>query len=258
MLESIPGLAFKRFPDVVRELAHGRNGVYALYSGDRLYYVGLARDLRSRLKSHLKDRHAEEWDRFSLYLTEGDEHLKELESLVLRIADPKGNRVKGKLSGTEDLRPRLMRRIREMQRAELDVFGPRTVRPARTRKEKPERRVPLDERKFDTIVCPAHEDGFKEVFLGENMWRAIRISDKVIPRLKYIAIYVSDDVKAITHYGRVKSIQPWKRTGKYAVLLKGKAIPIGPIPWGNWVAIQGPRLTAFRKLRKASTLAGAF
>jgi hypothetical protein len=40
MLESIPGLAFKRFPDVVRELAHGRNGVYALYSGDRLYYVG--------------------------------------------------------------------------------------------------------------------------------------------------------------------------------------------------------------------------
>jgi len=122
MLESIPGLAFKRFPDVVRELAHGRNGVYALYSGDRLYYVGLARDLRSRLKSHLKDRHAEEWDRFSLYLTEGDEHLKELESLVLRIADPRGNRVKGKLSGAEDLRPRLMRRIREMQKAELRVF----------------------------------------------------------------------------------------------------------------------------------------
>jgi hypothetical protein len=122
MLESIPGLAFKRFPDVVRELAHGRNGVYALYSGDRLYYVGLARDLRSRLKSHLKDRHADEWDRFSLYLTEGDEHLKELESLVLRIADPKGNRVKGKLSGAEDLRPRLLRRIREMQKAELGVF----------------------------------------------------------------------------------------------------------------------------------------
>jgi hypothetical protein len=122
MLESIPGLAFKRFPDVVRELAHGRNGVYALYSGDRLYYVGLARDLRSRLKSHLKDRHADEWDRFSLYLTEGDEHLKELESLVLRIADPKGNRVKGKLSGAEDLRPRLMRRVREMQKAELEVF----------------------------------------------------------------------------------------------------------------------------------------
>ena len=122
MLESIPGLAFKRFPDVVREMAHGRNGVYALYSGDRLYYVGLARDLRSRLKSHLKDRHADEWDRFSLYLTEGDEHLKELESLVLRIADPKGNRVKGKLTGAEDLRPRLMRRVREMQRAELGVF----------------------------------------------------------------------------------------------------------------------------------------
>jgi hypothetical protein len=123
MLENVPGTVFKRFPDVVRELVHGRNGVYALYSGDRLYYVGLARDLRSRLKSHLRDRHAEEWDRFNIYLTEGDEHLKELESLVLRIADPKGNRVKGKLVGTEDLRRRLMHRIRDMQRQELQEFG---------------------------------------------------------------------------------------------------------------------------------------
>jgi len=87
-----------KYPDVVREFVRNRSGVYALYKGSRLHYVGLARNLRSRLQSHLKDRHARTWDRFSIYLTEGDEHLKELESLVLRIADPKGNRVTGRFT----------------------------------------------------------------------------------------------------------------------------------------------------------------
>jgi hypothetical protein len=131
-LEYVPGGAFKRFPDVIRELVHGRNGVYALYSGDRLYYVGLARDLRSRLKSHLRDRHADEWDKFSIYLTAGDEHMKELESLVLRIADPSGNRVTGKLAGSDDLRPLLRRRIRVLQQREFVEFTGGVVREAAT------------------------------------------------------------------------------------------------------------------------------
>jgi type I restriction-modification system DNA methylase subunit len=39
--------------------SHGRrHGVYALYRGNRLYYVGLASNLRSRLNTHLRDRHA--------------------------------------------------------------------------------------------------------------------------------------------------------------------------------------------------------
>ena len=124
LLEKFPGFALeeKKYKQLVSEHTHGGNGVYALYSGNRLYYVGLARDLRSRLKSHLRDQHAQKWDWFSMYLTEGDEHLKDLESLVLRIADPSGNRVKGKLVGAEDLRPHLLRRIKEIQRKELEEF----------------------------------------------------------------------------------------------------------------------------------------
>ena len=112
-LEGIAGAALDEYPEVLKEFIRGRNGVYALYKKERLYYVGLARNLRSRLRHHLRDRHAGRWDRFSIYLTEGDEHLKELESLVLRIAEPRGNRVTGKFLASEDLKRTFKRRLKE-------------------------------------------------------------------------------------------------------------------------------------------------
>lgn len=112
-LEGIAGAALDEYPEVLREFIRGRNGVYALYKKERLYYVGLARNLRSRLRGHMRDRHAKRWDRFSIYLTESDEHLKELESLVLRIAGPRGNKVTGKFLASEDLKRRFRRRLKE-------------------------------------------------------------------------------------------------------------------------------------------------
>ncbi len=90
-LENISRRALEQFSDVIREYVRGRHGVYALYKGKRLYYVGRASNLRSRLKQHLGDRHAHTWDRLSIYLTIGGQHLRELEALVLRIASPRGN-----------------------------------------------------------------------------------------------------------------------------------------------------------------------
>src|SRR5206468_3324736 len=62
-----------------------------------------------RLAHHLKDRHHESWDRFSVYLSIGDSHLRELESLILRIVKPTGNKQKGKFAKSEDLRRRFKR-----------------------------------------------------------------------------------------------------------------------------------------------------
>jgi hypothetical protein len=42
-----------------------------------------------RLKGHLRDCHKGLWDRFSVYLTSDAEHIKELESLLLRIIGTK-------------------------------------------------------------------------------------------------------------------------------------------------------------------------
>ena len=123
-LEHISGAALEEYQRIIRDYVRRRSGVYALYRGDRLYYVGLASNLRSRLGHHLKDKHRGKWDRFSVYLTIGDSHLKELESLVLRIVRPKGNAQAGKFHGAENLWSRLARDMRAHYRQQLaDVLG---------------------------------------------------------------------------------------------------------------------------------------
>ena len=71
-LENISHEALSKYQDVIRSYVRGRQGIYALYRKNELYYVGLAGNLRSRLRSHLRDRHKKLWDRFSVYLTIGD------------------------------------------------------------------------------------------------------------------------------------------------------------------------------------------
>ena len=53
--------------------------------------------------------------------------------------------------------------------------------------------------KFDTIVVPAREEGFKQRFLNENCWFAVRINAKHISKLKFIAAYQVAPVAAIIH-----------------------------------------------------------
>ena len=53
--------------------------------------------------------------------------------------------------------------------------------------------------KFDTIVVPAREEGFKQRFLNEHCWFAVRINAKHISKLKFIAAYQVAPVAAIIH-----------------------------------------------------------
>src|ERR1051326_1460769 len=103
-LENISREALEKYQGVVRRYVRSRQGIYALHRGSKLYYVGLATDLHVRLKQHLDDHHAESWDRFSVYLTIGDQHLRELECLILRIVKPSGNKIKGNFANSENLR----------------------------------------------------------------------------------------------------------------------------------------------------------
>lgn len=123
-LENISRDALKDYQTVIKNYVKGRHGIYALYKKDKLYYVGLASNLRNRPKHHLRDRHAHTWDRFSVYLTIKDEHLKELESLVLRIASPSGNKKSGKFLRSQDLKSDFKNAIKSSQRMEIkSVFG---------------------------------------------------------------------------------------------------------------------------------------
>ncbi|MHC4394688.1 MAG: restriction system modified-DNA reader domain-containing protein [Planctomycetota bacterium] len=111
-LERIGQKVFKDFSSVITGLIKGNQGIYALYKRDKLYYIGLASNLKNRIKHHLNDKHKNYWTHFSLYIISKQEHIKEFESVVLRIAYPKGNRVKGKLSRAKNLRPSLKRRLK--------------------------------------------------------------------------------------------------------------------------------------------------
>src|SRR5437899_401215 len=102
----------------------------------------------------------------------------------------------------------------------------------------------VDASEVDTVVVPAREEGFQEVFLGENRWYAIRIHGTMRPQIKYIAAYRVAPVSAITHLAAVKSIEPWKDTGKFVVNFTEPAREIGPIE-----LIKGGRGKALQNLR---------
>ena len=133
-LERISSKAFEDYLKLMTNLVKSKHGVYALYKKDRLYYIGLATNLRRRVKHHLRDRHANKWDRFSLYLVKKADHIKDLESLVVRIAEPRGNRVKGKLVGSTDLAPELKRGLIDDRKMEIDrILG---IKPGKKNKTK--------------------------------------------------------------------------------------------------------------------------
>lgn len=102
-LERISSKVFDYYLDEITELVGHHHGVYSLYKKDRLYYVGLASNLRGRVMHHLKDWHAKKWDSFSLYLIRNVNYLRELESLLVRIAEPKGNIARGRFARSENL-----------------------------------------------------------------------------------------------------------------------------------------------------------
>lgn len=49
-LENISRKALENYQNIIKEYVKGRHGVYALYRKGNLYYVGLASNLRNRLK----------------------------------------------------------------------------------------------------------------------------------------------------------------------------------------------------------------
>lgn len=115
----------------------------------------------------------------------------------------------------------------------------------------------LDASEMDTVVVPAREDGFRETFLGEHRWYAIRIHGTMRPQIKYIAAYQVQPVSAITHIAPVKSIEPWKDTDKFVVNFSEPAKEIGPIPLikaGRVKALQNLRYSTRDKLMNAKTL----
>ena len=106
------------FREGLKEIMAGYAGVYALYRGKRLHYVGLASNLFWRLHRHTRDRHKGKWNHFSIFRISRVSYLKDIETLLLRVAVPKGNRVTGHVHRDANL-SRVLRNIAREQTRSL-------------------------------------------------------------------------------------------------------------------------------------------
>ena len=91
------------------------SGIYALYNGSKLYYVGIAKNLLNRVDWHTKDKHKDKWDRVSFFVIDKHRYSKDIETVILRIAEPKGNGTRGKFEGHYELQDKLDRVRRQIK-----------------------------------------------------------------------------------------------------------------------------------------------
>lgn len=140
-LKNVSRKLLEKHPEVVRQFIGRNAGIYALYKKNKLYYVGLATALRGRLRAHVKNRHGDSWDRFSIYLTIKDQHLREIEALLLRIANPPGAKQRGRLARSKGMRRWITRAIREKQYKEMSSLFGREISPVESGERKPESRL---------------------------------------------------------------------------------------------------------------------
>jgi len=91
------------FAKKLRQVMRRYAGIYVLYKRDKLYYIGLTKDLLGRIKWHLKDRHAGRWDHFAIFRIQRVRYLRDIETLIHHLIETPGNRVKGRVPRDADV-----------------------------------------------------------------------------------------------------------------------------------------------------------
>lgn len=248
-----------------------RAGIYILVGFDEgeeipSIYIGQGDPICNRINSHVKNK--DFWDRAIAFVSSNyglnRAHITWLEwSLIKTAQEAKRCHVNNLTSPKEPT-------ISEFEKADLNRFLNEilSILPLIELKvfEKPEKivieetRIRQSQDELNTIVVPAQEDGFKEVFLGEDCWYAIRIGGGKLDQIEYIAAYQTSPISAVTHYAEVESIEPYGEGDKYKLNFKNKAIKINAIPYGNAKqgTMQSPRYTSFKKLMQAKVLDDLF
>ena len=132
------GIFEKGYKKILKKHIGNKPGVYALYKKEKLYYVGQAQKLSSRITLHLSNKHARKWDNFSVYIAKKRRYVPDLEAVVIAIADPKGNERQPQLAKLKKA-TKLRRLIeKDMKEQHQEIMG--SGRKARS-KRKSKRRV---------------------------------------------------------------------------------------------------------------------
>lgn len=246
-------------------------GVYILFGyqeGDELptIYIGQGDGVKNRIDSHEKNK--EFWDKAIVFISSNAglnrAHITWLEWALIREAQNTGrckldnSAVPNEPVLTESEKADTQEFLNEilsiLPLVEIKVFEKSKKIQVTSEISRPIKNV------LDTIVVPAQEDGFNNVFLGENCWHAIRISGGKLKDIKYIAAYQTSPVSEITHFAEVESIEPYGDGEKYKLNFVSPAKPVGPIKYGKAKqgVMQSPRYTSYEKLITANEIMDLF
>ena len=107
------------------------------------------------------------------------------------------------------------------------------------------------EKQLDTMLVAAEEPGFESAFLENNCWYPVAISINMLDKIKYIAVYRKNPIKAITHYAEVAKIDLYENTGKYVLYFKGEGKKLErPIPIDSKNPYRTPRGRVYTNIDK--------
>lgn len=116
--------------------------------------------------------------------------------------------------------------------------------------------IEADVEPADTIIISAKDEGFYKVFLGEWCWYPIRIGTEKLKTLRWIAVYQTAPVSAITYVARIEKIVDYLETGRYKIIFEEPKELSQPIALGmdRSKTLQGQRYTTIEKLRNSSVI----
>jgi len=241
-------------------------GVYILWSSDAQgspIYVGQSEQLAYRISDHIKQKPF--WNKATVFVSDKNilnaGHIKWLEHKLIQRLNELGTRtIKNANLPSEtqlsiqdtDLSKAFLKRMFEiMPLTGLTAFEDNSDDVEIITEE--EIKAPSVVTDVDTIIVPTGKtgQGFEEVFLSQNCWYWVRISEPKRKTLKYIAAYRPSPMSAISHVAEIESIEPYGPEGRYKINFKDKAKLIDPIPFGTAKsgAMQGPRFCNWDQLQ---------
>ncbi len=105
----------------------------------------------------------------------------------------------------------------------------------------------------DMLIVGATEASFLKHFVEEKSWYPVRIDFRRIHSLKWIAVYESRPVSAITHVARIVRISPYLDTARYQIDFEEPEELISPVRLDpdSTSGFQGQRYSWMQRIRSA-------
>ena len=206
-------------------------------------YVGQSECVKGRIDGHVEGKSKQYWDKALVFTSQvqlNGAQIKWLEwALIKKASEVKRCCLENKQKPSEpslddgdksDMQRFLNEMLGMLPLVGVEIFN--EAKKIRVKSEEPTLDQNADDTTEDTIVVSAHEEGFKEVFLGEDCWYPVAISSVRKKEIRYIAAYLIGESKGeskITHIADIDMIEEYGDGKKYKLNFKGKAKKIGPI-----------------------------